>query len=69
VSELTRCNFCSLRRLIAEHGAQNIKLTGDNELPGWIQVMVFTGTGDRCSRDGWEKAGHLFPELTLTCVC
>jgi hypothetical protein len=71
MSSLTRCNFCSLRRLIEQHGTQNIKLTGDDELPGWIQVMVFKGPADanRCFQDGWEKSGHAFLELTLTCVC
>ena len=71
MSELTKCNFCALQRLIARYGADNVKLTGDDDLPGWVQVMVFTGNArnDRRFTAGWRKGGHAFLELTMACVC
>lgn len=54
MSELTRCNFCTLTDLEREHGAANVSLKREG---GWLQVYVngaqigvlFLAIGDRCS--------------------
>lgn len=56
MSELTKCNYCTLERLRLKYGSSRIRLRANSD--GWIDVLV----------DG-ERIGYSFLEVSVDCVC
>lgn len=56
MSELTRCNYCTLQDVRRRNPGKRVSTRRDEH--GWLRVLI----------DG-EPAGISFLELTTRCVC
>jgi hypothetical protein len=70
MSELTKCNWCTLQAFIKKYGEQNLKMEADEN---WICVMRWTGRrpiteADYVKNSNWTHVAS-FLMLTTTCVC
>ena len=63
MSELTRCNFCTLQELEGRYGKDNVRIIATRgDMQGWWEAQKFV--------DGkWSSAGHWFAMVTAHCVC
>lgn len=72
MSELTRCNYCTLedmRRQDKKHAYRII--AGEGEWAGWLVVQKRKKSGLTSPRyvGGWMKADAYFKEISKSCVC
>lgn len=57
MSELTRCNYCTLQHLKRVYGAKNLIVQPSMDFPSWTEVVV---KGERLAS---------FMQLTEKCAC
>jgi hypothetical protein len=63
VSELTKCNFCSLQELEAKYGKDNVRVVpARGDMQGWWEAQHYED-------EKWISAGHWFMVVTAHCVC
>ena len=65
MSELTPCNYCTMKRIAAEHPGAKVSVRADTitgtspgGYHGWLRLYIDD-----------EPYGVAFQELTLECVC